>query len=458
MPKKKSATAVVPSTSNLELNGDGIDRFVSQSYDESPEVRMQAAEELSKVTDDPRALLALIELSGDKDPSIADRARMAVSNIHDDGTAMSIEKFFDDEKTSKVEETNEAKEKLMPSIERLFQRVDPLKAEKLRAKLMPSIEKMFSKRSMQLRLSESQQAALTSSQPQATVSSSEMKASRTDGLFSSSTSSGSGGSSDTSYSQASTSASSSGASSQSAIERIMHAAGIGSQQQAQQVQATAATAPLTQRGGLDHALSGIDKMMEIAPTEEEKERITEAFVEIEKKAKEEDAEAGPEAVSEMKTSFVLESKQDLFKKAFEIVSATPGMSEKMIRDEEKRFVDLFKNDIHAAFQMAWLKAKGPGLEKVSNLKMGMKNFSTRELVVVAATDIEYKKGRKTTPMRKFVVADHTGSFPMYLPIVRGRGIMTGDIIKLEKGFVDFYEYTGEVGLSIMPRGKIIVMK
>ena len=108
--------------------------------------------------------------------------------------------------------------------------------------------------------------------------------------------------------------------------------------------------------------------------------------------------------------------------------------------------------------LAWLKAKGPGLEKISNLKMGMKNICTHELVVVAAKDIDYKKGRKTTPMRKLVVADHTGNFPLYLPIVRGRGVLPGDIIKLEKAYVDYYEYTGEVALSVMPRGKIIIMK
>ncbi len=51
-----------------------LDRLISLSFDEDPEVRKQAAQELAKYPD-IGALLALLELSRDKDPEVAKIAR-----------------------------------------------------------------------------------------------------------------------------------------------------------------------------------------------------------------------------------------------------------------------------------------------------------------------------------------------------------------------------------------------
>ncbi len=119
-----------------------IDKLVSLTYDSNPDVRRQAARELSKI-DDPRAVFAMLELGADKDPSVQDVARSSLDNFKGEEreTLVSLEKIFEARQEGRPppEDMAIAKQKLMPSLERLFS-----KNKAARDRLLPSIEKLFS--------------------------------------------------------------------------------------------------------------------------------------------------------------------------------------------------------------------------------------------------------------------------------------------------------------------------
>ena len=123
---------------------DSMDRLVAQAFDSDPRVRQKVADELGK-TDDPRAIFALIELSSDKEEAVKAAAQRSLSHFKEESEAIvSLEKLFAERKeVRKPEEMPEVRQKMMPSIERLFSHYEPKKRDSVRRKLMPSLEKLF---------------------------------------------------------------------------------------------------------------------------------------------------------------------------------------------------------------------------------------------------------------------------------------------------------------------------
>lgn len=126
-----------------------VDKLVSLTYDSSPKVRAKAALALERV-DDPRAVFALLELTADKEKEVNKTAREILDRVKGryNDALVSLEKLFAETvKAAEKEEEqdySEIKKKLMPSLEKLFSRVDKKKAKRIREKLMPSLEKLFS--------------------------------------------------------------------------------------------------------------------------------------------------------------------------------------------------------------------------------------------------------------------------------------------------------------------------
>ncbi|VVB57125.1 HEAT repeats [uncultured archaeon] len=131
-----------PAPTSAQDESARIDKLVSLTYDSNPEVRRSAARELAKI-DDPRAVFALLELGADKDPGVQDMARSSLDHFkgEEKETLVSLEKIFEARQEGKPlpADMAETRQKLMPSLERLFS-----KNKAAREKLMPSIEKLFS--------------------------------------------------------------------------------------------------------------------------------------------------------------------------------------------------------------------------------------------------------------------------------------------------------------------------
>ena len=131
-----------PATPTVQDESAHIDKLVSLTYDSNPDVRRRAALELSKI-DDPRAVFALLELGADKDPTVQDLARSSLNNFkgEEKETLVSLEKIFEARQEGRppTEDMAMAKQKLMPSLERLFS-----KNKAVRDRMLPSIEKLFS--------------------------------------------------------------------------------------------------------------------------------------------------------------------------------------------------------------------------------------------------------------------------------------------------------------------------
>ncbi len=139
----------------MNKNTNELSRLISLTFDESPEVRKQAAKSLGEI-DDPAAIFALMELGYDKDPTVRDASAMILeTRKQKEAEVMSFAEIFREKKTEAAQtgtqtenDAHEAKEKekvLMP-ITRLFEKHwGKEKAEAVKSKMMPTIEKIYLK-------------------------------------------------------------------------------------------------------------------------------------------------------------------------------------------------------------------------------------------------------------------------------------------------------------------------
>ncbi|MBD3210046.1 hypothetical protein GF318_01550 [Candidatus Micrarchaeota archaeon] len=129
-----------------------LSKAVSLSFDEDPEVRKQAAELLGEL-DDPAAAFALVELSYDKDPSVRELAQEKLEKRkNSEPELMSFAEIFSSgskkaEKKDKEDSTpSGSREKVLLPITRIFEKkLGKEKADLVKSKMMPSIEKIYEK-------------------------------------------------------------------------------------------------------------------------------------------------------------------------------------------------------------------------------------------------------------------------------------------------------------------------
>ncbi|MCX8198337.1 MAG: HEAT repeat domain-containing protein [Candidatus Micrarchaeota archaeon] len=144
-PKAKARQASLLDSS--EDKGDYLDKLVAQAFDSDPKVRLRVAQEVSQI-DDPRAIFALIELSSDKDPAVKEAAQRALGqfkeNKEEEEAIVSLEKIFaESREVKKPEEIPKVRQKMMPTLEKLFAHYEPKKRDSVKRKLLPSLEKLF---------------------------------------------------------------------------------------------------------------------------------------------------------------------------------------------------------------------------------------------------------------------------------------------------------------------------
>jgi hypothetical protein len=144
--QQKKLIGLSTKSNKEESEGDEIDKLVSLTFDENPTIRAEVAKKLSNFLSDPRAVLALIDLSSDKNENVKIIAKSALENYTnlDKEAFSSLEKFFEkihnqqnQEEISK--EWEKEKSILLPQIEKLFS------SEDAKRKLLPSIERIIKK-------------------------------------------------------------------------------------------------------------------------------------------------------------------------------------------------------------------------------------------------------------------------------------------------------------------------
>lgn len=142
--KQKARQTSLADSSEEKDKPDFIDRLVSQAFDADPKVRLNAAQELGK-TDDPRAIFALIELSSDKDEAVKAAAQAAIGHYKEteQEAIVSLEKLFAARKEITPEEVPQVRQRMMPTLEKLFAHYEPKKRDSVKRKLLPSLEKLF---------------------------------------------------------------------------------------------------------------------------------------------------------------------------------------------------------------------------------------------------------------------------------------------------------------------------
>jgi hypothetical protein len=126
-----------------------LNKLVSLTFDEDPKVRRNAAKSLGDI-DDPAAIFALVELSYDKDLAV----KKAAQDILDkrkktQEEVMSFAEIFkskEEEKDDGEKEPLSKKERVLQPITKIFERkMGKEKAARLKSKMMPAIEKIYQK-------------------------------------------------------------------------------------------------------------------------------------------------------------------------------------------------------------------------------------------------------------------------------------------------------------------------
>ncbi len=384
-----------------------IDKLVSLTYDSDPAVRKTAALELSKI-DDPRSIFALLELSSDKNPEIKDLALASLGGFKGEKEAIvNLEKIFEarQEGQGLPQDMAEARQKMLPSIEKLFSNKDPL----FKARLLPSIlAKYFSSRPLQ-----------TNAPPQTQPTVPNLPAQPPK--------EGIAGHSNLQ-------------SAQLGIEKIetdevkMEAAvsqpsrSLSPKQQGEE----AADFPLPE-GMRQKTASPIGEIESMMP-------------ELPKEFAEED-----EALS------LHPNRIDFYKWAYAL-AVDPKMTASKIRSEEKRLISQMKKDIVLAFRLAVARAKTTGIESLSGLKPGMKRVTTFPLLISDRHEAVIMSGKTATAQVRLALTDGKHTVPLYIDTQRAIGISAGDHISLHDAKVDFFVETNELVFLLGKKGYITVTK
>jgi hypothetical protein len=388
-----------------------INKLVSLTFDEKPEVRKEAARALG-VLDDPAAVFALVELTYDKDTSVREVAQQFLEKKRQtEPELMSFATIFSagakkEEKPVSEPAAADAREKMLRPITQIFEkRLGKEKAEMARTKLMPSIEKVY----------------LNAHQHHNTKKKHDDSNRKVMQEFL------------TNYLEV-----------MSDLDRI----GDGSipievheEKPAVQAQATAEVA---------------------APPEMEAET---AELELVGQGAETDKLSGEIASLEMQEMEELKEREEIehlpdtfFKKAYEIMMASGG-DEDMMRQEMNRMIADAQREIGLAFRMARKKFKEMKVTNITKIKDGMRNVNTELLLVKSAENAEYQRTKKIKGIyTRVLVNDETGNEGVvYLFEDRGVALKPGMRIKVVKGQAKTFEFSGETALTLGKKGNVYIV-
>jgi hypothetical protein len=368
-----------------------LNKLVSLTFDEDPNVRKQAAKSLGEL-DDPAALFALVELSYDKDVAVKKVAQDILDlKKKDKEEVMSFAEIFSsknaEDKDAPEETPKTKKEKVLRPITKIFEKsMGKEKAERLKSKMMPAIEKIYQKS--------------VSSKPKTDV---EGKTAMQEFL--------------TSYLEAVSDISDNGPVGEVDPDFAVH-----------------------------EELAG--ELDSVGTKEKRFELVTREIAEIEaveqvEAKQEEDLEKLPDTA---------------FKKAYETMMVSGG-DDDVMKKEMKRMMRNSEKDIKLAYNLAKKKFKETKITHLTKIKDGMRNINTEDLNVADVENMEYAKTKKTTDVvTRVMINDEEGNEGIvYLFDGRGSAIQPGMKIKVVKGYVKSFDFSGETAITISKKGNVYIV-
>ena len=380
------------------MDRSNIHKLVSLTFDEDPKIRIGAATSLSK-SDDPAAVFALMELSYDKDIEVKELAqKLLQEKKSSEQEVMSFAELFSSRQIQDdfgSAESLTTKEKVLYPITQLFEKkLGKERADAVKKKMMPTIEKIYLKHTKKKKDTNG-------------------KAVIQEFL--------------TSYLEA--------------ISDIDLVEGAEIEIHAPVVEQISLKTDVVQQ---EHLTPDIE---EVGTAPYEPSSVIKEIDEISSIETNETKE-----IDELKTL-----PDSMFKKAYELMLFSEG-DEGVMKDEMKRILLNTERDLKLAFGLAKRKFKETKITHLTKIKDGMRNVNTDLLHVKSVERLEYDQKRAKKELTRVVLEDAEGSEGiLYIFDERGSWLRYGMNIKIVKGYVKNFKFSGETGLTISKSGNIYIV-
>lgn len=400
-----------------------LNQLISLTFDASPEVRRQAAVELSRY-DDPGANFAILELTYDKDASVSglargilDKRRASQPELMSfaDVFAQGEEKKAEEEKRSPEEarKAETAREKMLKPIQQLFEKkLGKEKAEAMKSRMMPTIEKIYMKavgtnghvneekgKAVQEMLTDYLDV-ISGAETHVITDSGEMKGDRP--------------------------------------KMPREAPEPDGSDAEQELEAGS--------GGLELQSVGTKELDMGKAGRELDEVAADSEVEV---PETETGNRGQETETKGGT---------LFRLAYDTMMASEG-DEDVMKRAMRNMLKNAEEEIRLAFRVAKERHKQINITHITELRSGMRNVNTVPLLVKSVEHKEYQKSKRVRDnFTRLVVSDDEGNEGVvYLFDNRGALVKEGMRVKIEKGYAKTFGFSGETALTVTKKGSAYVM-
>jgi hypothetical protein len=408
-----------------------LNELISLTFDSNPEVRRQAALELSHY-DDPGANFAILELTYDKDVGVSMTAReildkrkasqpqlMSFADVFGKG-----EEKKKEEKPQTAEETRKAetvREKMLKPLHQLMEKkLGKEKAEAMKSKMMPTLEKIYLK------------AVGKNGQVN------EEKGKAVQEML-------------TDYLDVISGAETHVISDEGEEKGQKPTVPEKKEEKEPEEEDLPPEAEAESEPGPGHG-------MELERVGTKEPEMGRAARELEEAAAESDVEAlEPQELKEEKEEGA-GGAGTMFRLAFDTMMASDG-DEDVMKKAMENMVRNADEEIKLAFRVAKEKYKQLNITHLTELKSGMKRVNTVPLLVKTIEHREWQRTKKNkdTFTRLLVADDEGNEGVIYLFDNRGAIVKEGMKIKIENGYAKTFAFAGETALTVSKKGNAYII-